>query len=131
MSKEQLVVNGYKVPGGYSGAAVRRACELIIENPGITQKEVLDAAEEMLEGIEKAKPPEFIGERMVSLRTLIEMMRDEEFATLAALGAARGTVAAMVAAEFAILAGLALGLALLLTGLAAALAPQVDRWIVG
>ena len=44
MSKEQLVVNGYKVPGGYSGAAVRRACELIIENPGITQKEVLDAA---------------------------------------------------------------------------------------
>ena len=44
------------------------------------EKEVLDAAEEMLEGIEKAKPPEFIGERMVSLRTLIEMMRDEEFA---------------------------------------------------
>jgi uncharacterized membrane protein YkvA (DUF1232 family) len=44
------------------------------------EKEVLDAAEGMLEGIEKAKPPEFIGERMVSLRTLIEMMRDEEFA---------------------------------------------------
>ena len=44
------------------------------------EKDVLDAAEEMLEGIEKAKPPEFIGERMVSLRTLIEMMRDEEFA---------------------------------------------------
>lgn len=44
------------------------------------EKDVLDAAEEMLEGIEKAKPPEFIGERMISLRTLIEMMRDEEFA---------------------------------------------------
>ena len=58
-------------------------------------------------------------------------MRDEEFATLAALGAARGTVAAMVAAEIAIVLGLALGLALLLTALAAALAPQVDRWIVG
>jgi putative ABC transport system permease protein len=58
-------------------------------------------------------------------------MRDEEFATLGALGAARGTVAAMVAAEIAIVLGLALGLALLLTALAAALAPQVDRWIVG
>ncbi len=58
-------------------------------------------------------------------------MRDEEFATLAALGAARGTVAAMVVAEIAIVLGLALGLALLLTGLAAALAPGVDRWIVG
>ena len=58
-------------------------------------------------------------------------MRDDEFATLGALGAARGTVAAMVAAEIAIVLGLALGLALLLTGLAAALAPQVDRWIVG
>jgi uncharacterized protein YjeT (DUF2065 family) len=37
----------------------------------------------------------------------------------------------MVAAEIAIVLGLALGLALLLTGLAAAFAPQVDRWIVG
>jgi len=44
------------------------------------EDEVLDAAEAMLEGIEKARPPEFIGERMVSLRTLIEMMRDQEFA---------------------------------------------------
>jgi putative ABC transport system permease protein len=58
-------------------------------------------------------------------------MRDEEFATLAALGAARGTVAATVGAEIAILAGLALGLAALIAGLAVAFAPAVERWIVG
>lgn len=41
--------------------------------------EVLDAAEALLKDIEKARPPEFIGERMGSLRSLIDMMRDEEF----------------------------------------------------
>jgi hypothetical protein len=41
MAKERLVVNGYIVPGGYGGVAVRRACEYIIANPGITQSEVL------------------------------------------------------------------------------------------
>jgi hypothetical protein len=44
MAKEHLVVNGYKVPGGYGGAAVRRACETILENPGVTQKDLLQEA---------------------------------------------------------------------------------------
>lgn len=44
MAKAKLIVNGYKVPDGLSGVAVRRACELIIERPGVTQKEVLEAA---------------------------------------------------------------------------------------
>jgi uncharacterized membrane protein YkvA (DUF1232 family) len=46
----------------------------------VGEAEVLDAAEDLLKGIEKAKPPDFIGERMLSLRRLIDMMRDEEFA---------------------------------------------------
>jgi len=41
MAKEHLVVNGFRVPGGYGGVAVRRACEYIIANPGIPQTEVL------------------------------------------------------------------------------------------
>jgi hypothetical protein len=41
MAKEHLIVNGFRVPGGYGGVAVRRACELIIANPGISQVEVL------------------------------------------------------------------------------------------
>jgi hypothetical protein len=44
MAKEHLVVNGYKVPGGYGGIAVRRACETVIANPGITQKDLLQDA---------------------------------------------------------------------------------------
>ena len=44
MAKGNLVVNGYKVPTGASGVAVRKACELITESPGISQKEVLEAA---------------------------------------------------------------------------------------
>lgn len=44
MAKAKLIVNGYKVPDGFSGVAVRRACELIIERPGVTQKEVLEVA---------------------------------------------------------------------------------------
>jgi hypothetical protein len=44
MAKERLVVNGYIVPGGYGGVAVRRACETILENPGITQKDLLQEA---------------------------------------------------------------------------------------
>lgn len=41
MAKEKTIVNGYTVPGGYSGVAVRRACETVLANPGITQKELL------------------------------------------------------------------------------------------
>jgi hypothetical protein len=41
MAKEHLVVNGFRVPGGFGGVAVRRACEYIIANPGIPQSEVL------------------------------------------------------------------------------------------
>jgi hypothetical protein len=42
MAKESLVVNGYKVPSGYSGASVRRACELVIAEPGIKQRDLLE-----------------------------------------------------------------------------------------
>lgn len=44
MAKDKFIVNGYKVPGGFSGVAVRRACELILERPGIAQKHVLEEA---------------------------------------------------------------------------------------
>ena len=44
MAKEQLVVNGYRVPGGHGGVAVRRACEMVAALPGITQKELLAEA---------------------------------------------------------------------------------------
>jgi hypothetical protein len=44
MAKERLVVNEYIVPGGFGGVAVRRACELILERPGIAQKHVLEEA---------------------------------------------------------------------------------------
>lgn len=41
MAKEKTIVNGYTVPGGYGGVAVRRACETVLANPGITQKDLL------------------------------------------------------------------------------------------
>ena len=44
MAKVKTIVNGYTVPGGYSGVAVRHACETVIANPGITQKDLLEAA---------------------------------------------------------------------------------------
>lgn len=44
MAKERLVVNGYTVPGGFSGIAVRRACETVLANPGVTQKDLLEEA---------------------------------------------------------------------------------------
>ncbi len=40
--KPAEIVNGYKVPGGRGGAAVAKACQLIIQNPGIKQGDVLD-----------------------------------------------------------------------------------------
>ena len=44
MAKVKTIVNGYTVPGGYSGVAVRHACETVLKNPGITQKDLLEAA---------------------------------------------------------------------------------------
>lgn len=44
MAKVKTIVNGYTVPGGYSGVAVRHACETVLANPGITQKDLLEAA---------------------------------------------------------------------------------------
>jgi hypothetical protein len=44
MAKEHLVINGYRVPGGFSGVAVRRACEMVAAIPGITQKLLLAEA---------------------------------------------------------------------------------------
>ena len=44
MAKEKTIVNGYTVPGGYSGVAVRRACEVILNHPGISQKDLLEVA---------------------------------------------------------------------------------------
>jgi hypothetical protein len=40
--KPAEIVNGYKGPGGRGGAAVAKACQLIIQNPGIKQGDVLD-----------------------------------------------------------------------------------------
>lgn len=42
MKRTHEVLGGYRVPNGASGAAVRRACELIISNPGIRQSELLE-----------------------------------------------------------------------------------------
>jgi len=44
MAKERPVVNGYVVPGGFGGVAVRRACEFILEQPGVAQGHVLEEA---------------------------------------------------------------------------------------
>jgi len=44
MAKERLVINGYIVPGGRSGVAVRRACETVLANPGIPQTHLLQEA---------------------------------------------------------------------------------------
>ena len=44
MAKVKTVVNGYMVPGGFGGVAVRHACETVLANPGITQKDLLEAA---------------------------------------------------------------------------------------
>ena len=41
MAKERPVVNGYVVPGGFGGVAVRRACELVVAWPGIKQVDLL------------------------------------------------------------------------------------------
>ena len=43
---EKITVGGWTVPGGKAGIAVRRACELIIANPGISQAELLMLAVE-------------------------------------------------------------------------------------
>ena len=40
--KAAEIINGYKVPGARGGAAVARACQLIIQNPGIKQGDLLD-----------------------------------------------------------------------------------------
>ena len=40
MAKVKEVIGGYKVPGGKGGAAVARACQLILQNPGIKQGDV-------------------------------------------------------------------------------------------
>ncbi len=44
MAKERLVINGYIVPGGFSGVAVRHACETVLANPGIPQTQLLQEA---------------------------------------------------------------------------------------
>lgn len=36
------VIGGYRVPGGSSGAAVRKACEIVLAQPGIRQAKLLD-----------------------------------------------------------------------------------------
>jgi hypothetical protein len=44
MAKVKEVIGGYKVPGGKGGAAVARACQLIIQNPGIKQGDIHEQA---------------------------------------------------------------------------------------
>jgi hypothetical protein len=41
MTKERLVINEYIVPGGFSGVAVRQACETVLANPGVSQIDLL------------------------------------------------------------------------------------------
>lgn len=40
------IVNGYKIPGAGGGVMVMKACELVCQNPGITQKDLLNQAVE-------------------------------------------------------------------------------------
>lgn len=40
--KESLVFNGYRIPGGRGGAAVIRACQLIRQQPGIKQTDLIN-----------------------------------------------------------------------------------------
>ena len=42
----QQIINGYPIPSGKSGVGVRRACELVVSNPGIKQSDLLQAAAE-------------------------------------------------------------------------------------
>ena len=44
MAKVKEVIGGYKVPGGKGGAAVARACQLILQNPGIKQGDIHEQA---------------------------------------------------------------------------------------
>lgn len=44
MAKEKEIVGGYKVPAGRGGAAVAKACQLILQNPGIKQGDVHEQA---------------------------------------------------------------------------------------
>jgi hypothetical protein len=46
MKKEKTTVGGWTVPGGKAGIAVRKACELVTSNPGISQAELLMLAVE-------------------------------------------------------------------------------------
>ena len=40
--KNALIIGGYKIPGGYGGAAVLKACEIIRNEPGIKQGDLLE-----------------------------------------------------------------------------------------
>ena len=44
MAKVKEVIGGYTVPGGKGGAAVARACQLILQNPGIKQGDIHEQA---------------------------------------------------------------------------------------
>jgi hypothetical protein len=44
MAKVKTIVNGYTVPGGFGGVAVRHACETVLANPGIPQTKLLEEA---------------------------------------------------------------------------------------
>ena len=42
--KEALIIGGYKVPGARGGVAVLKACQLVRDNPGIKQGDLVDEA---------------------------------------------------------------------------------------
>lgn len=42
MARERIVINGYAVPWGKSGIAVRKACEIVLEEPGIPQGDLME-----------------------------------------------------------------------------------------
>lgn len=43
------------------------------------EKSIVDATEKLLQNVEAIKPPDFIGERLNSLRSMIEMLQDADW----------------------------------------------------
>ncbi len=44
MAKQKTIINGYTIPSGRGGVAVRKACELLIANPGMAQSKLHEEA---------------------------------------------------------------------------------------
>ena len=44
MAKQKTIINGYTIPSGRGGVAVRKACELLLADPGMAQTTLLEEA---------------------------------------------------------------------------------------